>query len=330
MKIAVVILNWNGRELLQEFLPSVVSYSKEAQVYVADNASEDDSVAYVQKEFPSVRIIQNKVNGGYAKGYNDALADLKEDVFILLNSDVEVCKNWLSPIITHLKQNPQTAILQPKILDYKNRDYFEYSGAAGGFIDELGYPFCRGRIFNTIEEDKGQYEDEARIFWASGACLVVRSQVFKELGGLDEDYFAHQEEIDFCWRAHNAGYKTMYIPQSRVYHLGGATLSVMSPKKTFLNFRNTLFNLLKNVSGIKAYLFIFLRLCLDALAGVRFIFEGKPRHTWAVVISHFSFYKYFFRIKKKRIKGKKPSPYFKTKSIVWEYFVKKKKYFHQL
>lgn len=327
MKTAVVILNWNGRKLLEEFLPSVVNYSPQAQVYVADNASTDDSVAYVQEVFPQVKIIQNKENGGFAKGYNDALATLSEEVFVLLNSDVEVTPNWLNPIVSHLHVNPNTAIVQPKIKDYKRKDYYEYSGAAGGFVDVLGYPFCRGRIFETLEKDEGQYDRAYPILWASGACLVIRREVYKELGGLDEDYFAHQEEIDLCWRAHNAGYRAMFIPNSTIYHLGGATLDAMNPQKTYLNFRNSLFNLLKNVPGRKAYFLIFARLCLDGLAGVKFFFEGKFKHTWAIIRAHFGFYKRFRMIYRKRSDLDPQVKYAALTSIVWEYYLKgRKKY----
>ena len=232
--IAVVILNWNGLELLKEFLPEVVKYSKEANVYVADNASTDSSVSYVETNFPDVKIIQNKVNGGYAKGYNDALAGLSEDIFILLNSDVKVTPNWISPIKAIFDSDPIVAAVQPKILDYKKPTHFEYAGAAGGFIDKFGYPYCRGRIFDNLEKDFGQYDDEIEIFWASGACLAIKRDQYYEVGKLDEDYFSHQEEIDICWRLHNYGYKVIYTPNSVVYHVGGATLNSMNPKRHFI------------------------------------------------------------------------------------------------
>lgn len=322
MKIAVVILNWNGKELLKQFLPSVVNCSPNAVVYVADNASTDDSVSFVETHFPRVKIIQNPDNGGYAKGYNQALKKLTEEVLVLLNSDVEVTKGWLEPFERHFQDNPQTAIAQPKLLDYKRKDYFEYAGAAGGFVDKYGFPFCRGRIFDTIEKDEGQYDQPCSIFWASGACLVIRRTAFEELGGLDNDYFAHQEEIDLCWRAHNAGYQTMYLPDSTVYHLGGATLNAMNPRKTFLNFRNCLFNLLKNVPGKAVGWIIFCRLCLDGIAGVKLLFQGKPRHTWAVVKAHFSFYRHFFRMREKRLTSFSTDNYYKLPSIVVAYFVR--------
>ena len=249
MRIAVVILNWNGKELLEQFLPSVVEHSQDASIYVADNASTDNSISFLKSTYPSVKIIQNSENGGYAKGYNDALQQVKEDVFCLMNSDIEVTKNYLSPIIKTFNSDSNIAIIQPKILDFKNKSYFEYAGAAGGFIDKYGYPYCRGRIFNTVERDDGQYDDISDIFWSSGACLFIRKRVFEELNGMDEAYFAHMEEIDLCWRAKNLGYEVMYVGSSSVYHIGGATLKNPNPKKTYLNFRNSLYNIVKNAKG---------------------------------------------------------------------------------
>ena len=239
MKIAIVILNWNGQKLLEQFLPSVVSYSKEATIYVADNASTDNSVSFVKDNYPEVTIIQNEENGGYAKGYNDALQHVTADVFCLLNSDIEVTENWLKPIIKQFESDTNIAVIQPKILDYKDKSKFEYAGAGGGFIDKYGYPYCRGRIFDTIETDTNKYNDIIDIFWASGACFFIKSNVFHNLNGFDEDYFAHQEEIDLCWRIQNAGHQIKYVGTSTVYHVGGATLTTQNPKKTFLNFRNS-------------------------------------------------------------------------------------------
>jgi len=270
VNIAVVILNWNGKPLLEQFLPSVVKYSKQATIYVADNASTDNSVSFVNANFPEVHIVENEVNGGYAKGYNDALSHIEADIYCLLNNDVEVTENWLSPIISTFVSDTKVAAIQPKILDYKNRNFFEYAGAAGGYIDALGYPYCRGRIFDTIEQDKGQYDDTATIFWASGACLFIRKSVFDKVGKLDEDFFAHQEEIDLCWRIQNNGYKITYAGSSTVYHLGGATLDTMNPKKTYLNFRNNLYLLVKNVPGNKVWIILFARMILDGIAGIKF------------------------------------------------------------
>lgn len=329
MKTAVVILNWNGKKLLQEFLPSVIENSKEATVYVADNASTDDSILFVKQTFPQVRIIQNLQNSGYAKGYNDALIGLEEELFILLNNDVETPSGWLQPLIQCFENQPNTAAAQPKILDYTQKDFFEYAGAAGGFLDKFGFPYCRGRIFDRIEKDRGQYDDEIPIFWASGACLAVRRSVFHESGGLDEDYFAHQEEIDLCWRIKNLGYMIKYVGASRVFHKGGSTLSNSSPRKTFLNFRNSLFNLLKNTPGFKIWIYLFLRLMMDGLAGIFFLIKLKPKHTFAILKAHISFYGKLPKMVKKRktiTKKEQPLPF----SIVYQYFILGKKFYTDL
>ena len=321
MKIAIVILNWNGELLLESYLPSVMQFSNNADIYVADNASTDGSVAFVKQNYPTIKIIQNTVNGGFAKGYNDALKHVNADVFCLLNSDVEVTENWLSPIIESLQANENMAIVQPKILDLMNRQYFEYAGAAGGFLDQLGYPFCRGRIFQELEKDVGQYDDSCEIFWATGACMFIRSSVFHELNGFDEDYFAHQEEVDLCWRAKNRGYKVFYIGDSHVYHLGGSTLSNMNPKKTYLNFRNSLFSITKNLPLHKAFTIISIRLMLDGVAALRFIFQFKFNHFFAIFRAHLSFYRQFRKIFHKREKANFIRKYYVVKSIVWSHFV---------
>ena len=330
MKIAIVILNWNGQKLLEQFLPSIVDFSsKEADIYIADNASTDTSINYVKEFFPTVKIVKNTINGGYAKGYNDALKHIEVDVFCLLNSDVEVSKNWLTPIIEAFKNDSKTAIIQPKLLDYKKKTHFEYAGAAGGFIDKYGYPYCRGRIFNTLEKDDGQYKDVSEIFWASGACLFIKSSVFKTLNGLDEQFFAHMEEIDFCWQTKNLGYDIKYVGTSTIYHVGGATLSNTSPKKTYLNFRNSLYTLVKNASGNITYL-VLVRLLLDGVAGIKFLFELKPRHTLAIIKSHFSFYAHLSTLLKQRKTQNKSPNYHTHKSIVWSYFLAKKQTFKSL
>lgn len=330
MRVAVVILNWNGQDLLEKFLPSVVNYSEDATVYVADNASTDNSIALVNKQFPTVKIIHNKTNGGYAKGYNDALKNLTEDLFVLLNSDVEVTKNWLQPIVEIFKNDATVVAAQPKILDYKRKEKFEYAGAAGGFLDKYGYPFCRGRIFDTLENDIGQYNDVAEIFWASGACLFVKADAFWQAGAFDEDYFAHQEEIDLCWRLQSLGGKILYVGASSIYHVGGATLANINPKKTFYNFRNSLLNLLKNVSGFKAFTAIFVRMALDAIAAFQFLIQGKPKHFIAILRAHFSFYSLIPKFYKKRKNTVKSDAYFYTKSIVFQYFIKKNRRFKNL
>ncbi|NMH88123.1 glycosyltransferase family 2 protein [Flavivirga algicola] len=323
MKLAIVILNWNGKKLLEQFLPSVIEHSKEASIYIADNASTDDSISFVKDTYPFIKIIQNKENGGYAKGYNDALENIEADIFCLLNSDVEVTKSWITPIIKIFNTEANTAIIQPKLLDYNKKDHFEYAGAAGGFIDKYGYPYCRGRIFNTVEKDSGQYDDDAEIFWASGACFFIRSTVFKQLNGLDEFLFAHMEEIDLCWRAKNLGYDVKYTGQSKIYHVGGATLSNTNPKKTYLNFRNSLFILIKNAKGLLLPL-IFVRLILDGIAGIKFFIELRPKHTVAIIKAHFGFYRNLGRLLKQRKYTGNKIKYHQKTSIVFDYFVNNK------
>ena len=331
MKTAIVILNWNGQKLLEQFLPSVISFSSnEADIYVADNASTDNSIKYIRKYFPSVKIVENIENGGYAKGYNDALKTIEADIYCLLNSDVEVTENWLKPILDVFNTDEKTAIIQPKILDYKNKTKFEYAGAGGGFLDLYGYPYCRGRIFNNLEIDTDQFNDISEIFWASGACLFIRSKVYHKLSGFDEDYFAHQEEIDLCWRTQNIGYKVKYVGTSTVYHVGGATLQETNPHKTFLNFRNSLLNVVKNVPK-KWFLFVvFSRLILDGIAGIKFLIELRPIHTFAILKAHISFYKNFFKFLGKRRKLQKKQDYNLHTSIVWQYFALGRKKFKSL
>ncbi|MGK0235752.1 MAG: GT2 family glycosyltransferase [Psychroserpens sp.] len=331
MKIAIVILNWNGQKLLAQFLPSVVNFSsQEATIYIADNASTDSSIDYAKEFFPSIKIVQNAVNDGYAKGYNDALKEIDADIYCLLNSDVEVTDNWLQPIVDVFNADQKTAIIQPKLLDFKDKTKFEYAGAGGGFLDLYGYPYCRGRVFNHLETDEGQFNDVKDVFWASGACLFIRSKVYHQLNGFDEDYFAHQEEIDLCWRAQNIGYKVKYVGNSTVYHVGGATLQDSDPRKTYLNFRNSLLNVVKNVPN-KWFLFvIFSRLLLDGIAGIKFIIELRPIHTWAIIKAHFSFYQNFNKFLKKRKKLFKKKDYNLHTSIVWQYFTLGRNKFNKL
>jgi GT2 family glycosyltransferase len=321
MKIAVVILNWNGVKLLEQFLPSVIQFSPEATVFVADNASTDESVAFIKNNFPVVKIVQNKTNQGFAGGYNEALQHIDAEIYALVNSDIEVTQNWLKPILETFSTEPETAIIQPKILDFKRKDYFEYAGAGGGFIDQFGYPFCRGRIFDTLEKDNGQYNDKTEIFWASGACFFIRSAVYKDLKGFDQDFFAHQEEIDLCWRAINKGHVIKYNSESIVYHVGGATLQQANPQKTYLNFRNSLLMLTKNLPQNTLHQVLIIRLLLDGVAGVKYVFGGQFSHCWAIIRAHFSFYRLFLRNYKKREKNQ-AEKYFKTKSIVYDYYVK--------
>lgn len=332
MKIAIVILNWNGKQLLEKFVPSIVKYSNlpNVEIVVADNASTDDSVNFIQLNYPTIKIIKNSKNGGYAKGYNDALKYVNTDIYALVNSDIEVTKGWLNPIISIFEEEPTTAIIQPKILDYKDQSKFEYAGAAGGFIDKYGYPYCRGRIFTNLETDTKQYDDVEEIFWASGACFFIRSTVFHELNGFDESYFAHQEEIDLCWRAKNLQKTIKYVGHSTVYHVGGATLKEASPRKTFLNFRNSLFTLIKNLPKNKLARIIFSRLILDGIAGIKFLIELRPLHTFAIIKAHFSFYYCLPETLKKRKIIKQKKDYFSINSIVWNYFIKGNKTYKEL
>jgi GT2 family glycosyltransferase len=330
LKLAIVILNWNGEVLLERFLPSVIQYSSHAELYVADNASTDGSISFLKENYPTVNIIQNSTNGGFAQGYNEALKHVDADIFCLLNSDVEVTEHWLDSIMKAFNNLPEASVIQPKILDLLKQDHFEYAGAAGGFIDQLGYPFCRGRIFQHLEKDTGQYNDTKEIFWATGACMFVKRSVFESLGGFDTDYFAHQEEVDFCWRAKNEGHKIYYVGASEVYHLGGSTLSNMNPKKTYLNFRNSLFSITKNLPIRKAVTIIFVRLLLDGIAALRFIFQFRFKHCIAILRAHLSFYRQFPKMLKKREKAKFVLKYYTTTSIVWSYFVNGVKEFNIL
>ena len=329
-KIAVLILNWNGKELLERFLPSVLQYSSEADVIVVDNASDDDSIGYLQKNFPDTRIISFEKNLGFAQGYNEALKQVNHEFVVLLNSDVRVTEDWLKAPIKFLEANPSYVACQPKIIDEKSPHSFEYAGASGGYIDVLGYPFCRGRLFETLEEDLGQYDTVKDVFWASGAALFVKREAYIETGGLDASFFAHQEEIDLCWRFLNRGYKIACVPQSTVYHLGGASLDAAHPKKTFLNFRNNLTMMLKNLP-IHALPLILIRMVLDGLAGLKYIGEGRFKHFLAILKAHGSFYSRIPDTLKKRGKTKSINDSVQYKKcLLWDYFIKGNKSFQKL
>ena len=332
MRTAVVILNWNGKPFLERFLPSLIRHSSaEARIIVADNASSDGSAEFVREQFPGVEVITNPENGGFSKGYNQALLRVEAEYYVLLNSDIEVTEGWLSPVIAMMDADPMIGACQPKILSFHERDRFEYAGAAGGFIDKHGYPFCRGRIFTSIETDIGQYDDEAEIFWATGACMFVRADLYHKLGGLDDDFFAHMEEIDFCWRLHNEGYKVMYCPASRVYHIGGGTLPKVSWRKTYLNFRNNFFLLYKNLPSNRLFKTFAARLMLDALAAFKFLLQAGYKDFWAVLKAHFSFYAALPRLRRKRKHLKHNSMRLVYgNNIVWEYFIRDKHRFSQL
>ena len=288
--VAIVILNYNGKRFLEQFLPAVIQHSIGSQIVVADNGSTDGSGEYVKDTFPSIRLISITTNLGFCGGYNYALKNIQATYYVLLNSDVEVTSHWLEPVIKLFEKDPTIAAIQPKILSYKQKDQFEYAGAAGGFIDTLGYPFCRGRIFNTLEKDNGQFNDSLPIFWATGACHFVRSSLYHQLGGLDEDFFAHMEEIDFCWRLKRAGYQIYYEGKSTVYHVGGGTLSSASPRKTYLNFRNGLSLIFKHLPTSELIWKFPLRLMLDWVAAIKFLLQPSPQDCWAVVKSQLIFF----------------------------------------
>ncbi len=335
-KTAVVILNWNGKELLERFLPVVLEYSRRAdtEVIVADNGSQDDSVSFVGERFSSVRIIDLGYNYGFAGGYNRALEQVEAQYYVLLNSDVEVTAGWLEPLEAFMDEHPAAGACMPKIRSFREKEKFEYAGAAGGYIDRFGYPFCRGRIFNTLEEDRGQYDTPARIFWASGACMMVRAEVYHRLKGLDTDFFAHMEEIDLCWRMQRAGYEVYSLPQSVVYHVGGASLNEASPVKTYLNFRNDLFLLHKNLPRKRLKKVLFVRLVLDGVAALKFLAGLQVRHHLAVWKAHFYFWGHLrmLREKRKQLASLSEGPVYGMygKNIVYRYFIKGIRFFSEL
>lgn len=332
-EIAVVILNWNGRELLERFLPSVVKHSRQAAVYVIDNASADDSRDFLKQHYPKIEIIALEANQGYAGGYNLGLQEVSEPFQILLNSDVEVSEGWLEPLLQRFKADPQLAALQPKILDLKEPGQFEYAGAAGGFIDAWAYPFCRGRLFDQLERDQAQYNEYRECFWATGACLVVRQEAFQAVKGFDVSLFAHMEEIDLCWRLHVKGFKVACEPASEVYHLGGATLQ-LSPQKTFLNFRNSLIVMYKNLPETEAFVKILGRLFLDGIAGLKFIAEGKIKHCLAILRAHGDFYRRLGDLQRNKrgmkLKALSSLPGVYPRLLIWQFFARGKKKFQDL
>jgi GT2 family glycosyltransferase len=301
--VAIAILNYNGKNHLETFLPSVIQNSEQATIYVIDNASSDDSITFLNSTYPEIKIIENSANFGFAGGYNEGMKTINEELVVLLNSDVEVTKNWLNPLIESMN-NASIAGCQPKIKSYLEREKFEHAGACGGFIDKNYFPFCRGRILNHIEIDKEQYDNPKNVFWVSGAAFMIRNSIFKERGGFDADFFAHMEEIDLCWRIQKSGKSFLVIPQSEVYHLGGGTLGYESPTKLYLNFRNNLYMIIKNHSG---YLFpkLFFRMVLDGLAGIKFLTEGKPRYCLVVFLAHMAIYANFTKFYRKRVELRK-------------------------
>ena len=336
-RAAIVILNYNGRKYLKKFLPSVVTYSSGQPIYVIDNGSTDNSSTFVKSNYPTIHLLQFGENKGFAGGDNEALKQITADIYVLVNNDIEVTSSWLEPILQQMEDDPSIAACQPKLLSYHRKSTFEYAGAAGGFIDFLGFPFCIGRLFQEMEEDHGQYDDITRIFWASGACLFIRSDIFHHLGGFDIDFFAHMEEVDLCWRIQNAGYKVYYNGNSKVYHVGGGTLSKSNPRKTYLNFRNGLSMFVKNEVQGKLWWKIPLRSCFDFIAFLKFsIFDTLP-DGFAVLKAHFFFWIKLPHALKKRKHAKKNwlNPririvFIYNNSIVLDYFLRRKKKFMEL
>jgi GT2 family glycosyltransferase len=335
-KVAIVILNWNGINHLRQFLPSVLSSVwPNLEIVVGDNGSTDGSVEFLKNTYPSITIIQNTENFGFTGGYNRVLAQVEADYYILLNSDVEVPPNWIAPVIALMESDPLIAVAAPKIKAYDQKNDFEHAGAAGGFIDSFGYPFCRGRIMYAVEEDKGQYEESGEVFWASGASMFIKKKYWDEVEGFDERFFAHMEEIDLCWRLKNSGYKVMYCAQSEIYHLGGGTLTTENPFKTYLNFRNNLLLLKKNLPFWKSVIVICMRYVLDFMAIVRFLSEGKRKDAWAVSRAHQYFLRHIFyrgdhasNSSLKQYNSKLTGMF--HGSIVWNFFVRKQKTFTDL
>ena len=335
-KISIVILNWNGSGFLQRFLPSVVDHSSGiAEVIVADNGSSDDSRIIVETLFPSVTYLQLEQNFGFAGGYNKALQQIQNEFIVLLNSDVEVTEGWLEPMLKLMESDYSIGAIQPKILSLNRPTHFEYAGAAGGFIDKFGYPFCRGRILQEVEKDLGQYNDCLNVSWASGACMMVRSSVWQECGGFDVDFWAHMEEIDLCWRMHHLGYSVKFCPESVVYHLGGGTLNYNHPMKIYLNFRNNLYLLYKNLPPSQLLLVLPFRMILDGLAAFTFIFKGEFGAFLKVLTAHLKFYRQLPLLMKKRrmiLRTAKKDTHnlMASKSILWNYFVLKRRKFSEL
>jgi GT2 family glycosyltransferase len=337
IRTAIVILNWNGISWLKMFLGTAVKHSTthDTAVYVADNGSTDGSVNWIKENFKEVRLITLDQNYGFAGGYNKAIDQIDSEYVVIINSDIEVSDGWLLPLVRFMENNSDAAACQPKILSYHRKEYFEHAGAAGGFIDMYGYPFCRGRILNITEKDEGQYNDQIDIFWSSGACMIIRSEAWKKCGGFDAGFFAHMEEIDLCWRFNKAGFRITFIPQSIVYHAGGGALNYDSPYKTYLNFRNSLAMLYKNLPDEKLVPTLFKRMILDGLAAAMFLFNGRFRHFSAVLKAHISFYRSLGELRKKRAIVKKngmdhTSGLILNKSIVFEFYIKGAKTYSRL
>ncbi len=337
VKTAVVILNWNGLKFLKMFLPDVVRHTADSdtEIFVADNGSTDGSPGWIALNFKEIKLIPLGKNHGFAEGYNLALGQIDARYFVLLNSDIEVTEGWLKPLVSFLDCNPDAASCQPKILSWHRKDHFEYAGAAGGFLDKFGYPLCRGRILSEIEKDTGQFNSRSDIIWSTGACMVVRSEAWKKCGGFDPDFFAHMEEIDLCWRFHKAGYRVTYIPGSNVYHVGGGSLPYNSPFKTYLNFRNSLFLIYKNLPDRDLKRTLLKRKFLDGIAAIFFLVKGQFSSSWSVLRAHIDYYRTIDRLRKKRsivkaLGNKEPEGLLLNKCVVFEFYIRNRKTFNSI
>lgn len=334
-QIAVIILNYNGEKYLRQFLPSVIKYSKEADIIVADNGSKDQSITLLKKEFPTVKTLIFDTNYGFAGGYNKAINEVSNEYIVLLNSDVQVTENWLNPMLSYLENNKEVAAAQPKILSYHEQSLFEYAGASGGYIDKYGYPYCRGRILNFREKDQNQYNSIEDIFWASGCALFIRREVYIQEGGLDSDFFAHQEEIDLCWRLKARNYRIVCIPQSTIYHVGAGTLNYESPFKTFLNFRNNALMLYKNLPSKGKNKILFIRFILDMMACIHLLLQGKYKNSWQVIKARIAYNKLKSQFKIKRLENREKCVTTQineqlSRCILTEYYLKSHQRFSQI
>ena len=332
--VAVVILNWNGKPLLEKFLPSVINSNyPNLQIVLGDNCSTDSSVDFVRTTYPMITVVENKRNYGFAEGYNRVLQQVTADYYILLNSDVEVPENWITPVIELMESEETIAAAQPKIKWQLDKSQYEYAGAAGGYLDQYAFPFCRGRIFDAVEQDLGQYNDVKEVFWASGAALFIKRKAWQLVGGLDGDLFAHMEEIDLCWRLKNLGYKVLFCPDAEVYHVGGGSLNATNPFKTFLNFRNNLVIMQKNLPKAEVFPMLFIRFFIDFAALIHFLLKGETKFAWAVSKAHLDFFKRLKQTNRKRTMQQLPFHQHKgvfKSSIVYNYFIKKIKSFSRL
>ena len=321
--LAVVILNYNGIKLIEKFLPSVIKFTpSKYNIYIIDNGSSDGSIEFIRSNFKRINIVELNKNYGYAKGYNIGLKKINDDILCLLNNDVEVTEKWTEEVMIQFKNENETAVIQPKMKDINKRDYFDYAGASGGFLDRYGYPYCNGRIYNKIEKDNNQYNKINNIFWACGACFFVRNNVFKKFGGFDEIFWAHFEEIDLCWRLQNSGHKISFNPNSTIYHVNAGTLSIDNPKKTYFNFRNMLFTITKN-SKHNLFLLLFEKYFMDAIIAIYLLFSKGPIHFIAIIKAYLSFYKHINLLIQYRRHNKREIIHYKTRSIICEYLFHK-------